>query len=91
MHGAATQATPTFRHIGIQCELLLPPPITSTPADPTKASVGTPTLSDISDVDDDIIDDEGGTVADTTQSTLYEETTSGSEPESDLSVEKQQT
>ena len=83
MHGAATQATPTFRHIGIQCELLLPPPITSTP---TKASVGTPTLSDISDVDD-----EGGTVADTTQSTLYEETTSGSEPESDLSVEKQQT
>ena len=83
MHGAATQATPTFRHIGIQCELLLPPPITSTP---TKASVGMPTLSDISDVDD-----EGGTVADTTQSTLYEETTSGSEPESDLSVEKQQT
>ena len=88
MHGAATQATPTFSHIGIQCELLLPPPITSTP---TKASVGTPILSDISDVDDDIIDDEGGTVADTTQSTLYKETTSGSEPESDLSVEKQQT
>ena len=88
MHGAATQATPTFSHIGIQCELLLPPPITSTP---TKASVGTPILSDNSDVDDDIIDDEGGTVADTTQSTLYEETTSGSEPESDLSVEKQQT
>ena len=42
-------------------------------------------------ISDDIIDNEGGTVADTTQSTLYEETTSGSEPESDLSVEKQQT
>ena len=52
MHGAATQATPTFSHIGIQCELLLPPPITSTP---TKAYVSKPILSDISDV---VVDDE---------------------------------
>ena len=37
MHGAETQATPTVSHIGIQCELLLPPALTSTP---TKASVG---------------------------------------------------
>ena len=90
MHGAETQATPTVSHIGIQCELLLPPALTSTP---TKASVGAskPILSDISDVDDDINDDEGDTAADTTQSTLYEETTSASEPESGLSVEKQQT
>ena len=90
MHGAETQATPTVSHIGIQCELLLSPALTSTP---TKASVGAskPILSDINDVDDDINDDEGDTAADTTQSTLYEETTSASEPESGLSVEKQQT
>ena len=78
-------------HIGIQCELLLPQAtITSTP---TKASTGTskPTISsDISDVDDDI-NDEGGTDADTTQSTLYEDPISTSEPESALPVEKQQT
>ena len=86
MHGAETQATPTVSHIGIQCELLLPPSLTSTP---TKASVGAskPILSDVSDVDD-ITDDEGGTAADTTESTLYEETTSASEPELNLSVEK---
>ena len=89
VHGAEAQATPTVSHIGIQCELLLPPSLTSTPK---KASVGAskPVLSDISEVDD-ITNDEGGTAADTTQSTLYEETTSASEPESDLSVEKQQT
>ena len=91
MHVAETQARPTVSHIGIQCELLLPQaPITSTP---TKASTGTskPTISsDISDVDDDI-NDEGGTDADTTQSTLYEDPISTSEPESDLPVEKQQT
>ena len=72
--------------IGIQCEFLLPPVITSTPM---KRSIAVPKLnsSDISDDDDD----EDGTVADTTESTVYQETTSASEPESDIPVEKQQT
>ena len=84
LHGAGTQAGSTVSHIGIQCEILLPPVITSTP---TKANVAVPesNISDISDADND--DDN---VADVTQSSVYQETTSASEPESDVPVEKQQ-
>ena len=78
--------TPTVCYIGIQCELLLPPAITSTP---TKATVAVP-KPDVGDYYDDT-DDEGDTTADTTQSTLYEEATSASETESDLPVDKQKT
>ena len=84
LHGAGTQAGSTVSHIGIQCEILLPPVITSTP---TKANVAIPesNISDISDADND--DDN---VADITQSSVYQETTSASEPESDVPVEKKQ-
>ena len=84
IHGAGTQAGSTVSHIGIQCELLLPPVVTSTP---TKASVAVPesNISDISDIDDD------DNVADITQSSVYVQTTSASEPESDVPVEKQRT
>ena len=43
----------------------------------------------LSDISDD--DDQDGTVPDTTESTVYQETTSASKPESDIPVEKQQT
>ena len=93
LYGTETQTAPTVSHIGIQCELILPPVITSTP---TKAGIGPPKpniyISD--DNDDDYYDDddaESGTAVDNTQSTVYEETTSASEPESDIPVEKQQT
>ena len=84
-----TQAGSTVAHVGIQCELLLPPVTTSTP---TKVNVAVPesNISDVSDIDDD------DNVADITQSSMYQETTSASDPESDGSaadvpVEKQQT
>ena len=85
-HGAGTQAGSTVSHIGIQCELLLPPVVnTSTP---TKANVAVP-KSNISDVSD--IDDDDNNIADITQSSVYLQTTSASEPESDVPVEKQRT
>ena len=93
MHNAETQtARKGYSDFGIQCELILPPAIaTSTP---TKAGVGVskPIISDISTIDDDDNDDvyEGNTTVDTTQSTLYEET-SVSESELDLEVENQKT
>ena len=57
-----------------------------------KHSIAVPKLniSDISDDDDDD-DEEDGNVADTTESTVCQETTSASEPESDIPVKKQQT
>ena len=93
MHNAETQtARKVYSDVGIQCELILPPAIaTSTP---TKAGVGVsePIISDISTSDDDDNDDvyEGSTAVDTTQSTLYEET-SMSESELNLAVENQKT
>ena len=95
LYGTETQTAPTVSHIGIQCELILPPVITSKP---TKAGIGSPkpNISISDDNDDDYDDDddddaESGTAVDNTQSTVYEETTSASEPESDIPVEKQQT
>ena len=79
-HGAGTQAGSTVPHIDLQCELLLPSVTTSTKAN---AELN---ISDISDVDHD--DDN---VADNTQSSVYQEIISASEPESDVPVEKQQT
>ena len=83
LHGTGTQAASTVSHIGIQCKLLLPAVITSTPTK-ANAAVLESNILDISDVDDD------DNVADITQSSVYQETTSASEPESDVSVEKQQ-
>ena len=88
LYGTETQTAPTVNHIGIQCKLILPPVITSTP---TKAGIGAPKPNIyISDDDDDDDDAESGIAVDNTQSTVYEETTSASEPESDIPVEKQQ-
>ena len=86
MHGfgVGTQAgSGTVAHVGIQCELSLPPVTTSTL---TKANVAVPesNISDVSDIDDD------DNVADITQSSNYQETNNASEPESDVPVEKQQ-
>ena len=72
MHGfgVGTQAgSATVAHAGIQCELLLPPVTTSTP---TKANVAVPepNIFYVSDIDDD------DNVADITQSSIYQETTS---------------
>ena len=87
MIATETQAsTPSVCHIGTQCELLLPPAITSTQRKATVA-IPKPNISDVIDDDDDV-DDE---IADTTQSTLYEEATSASETESDLPLDKQKT
>ena len=52
LRGAGTQAGSTVSHIGIQCELLLPPVITST-STKANATVHESNISDISDVDDD--------------------------------------
>ena len=79
-----TQPRPEICHIGIQCELLLPPIMTSTPMKGSIA-VPEPNVSDISDDNDD------NEVADSTKSTIYQETTSASEPEPNLPVEEQQT
>ena len=86
MHGAGTQAGSTVSHIGIQCELLLPPVVST--STPTKANVAVP-ASNISDVSD--TDDDDNNIADITQSSVYLQTTSASEPESDMPVEKQRT
>ena len=86
LHGAGTQAGSTVSHIGIQCELLLPPVVST--STPTKANVAVP-ASNISDVSD--IDDDDNNIADITQSSVYLQTTSASEPESDVPVEKQRT
>ena len=55
---------------------------------PTKANFSVP-ASNISDVSD--IDDDDNNIADITQSSVYLQTTSASEPESDVPVEKQWT
>ena len=93
MHDTGTQTTrKVHSDIGIQCELILPPAITT--STPTKVGVGVsePIISDISTSDDDDNDMyESSTTVDTTQSTLYEET-SVSESELDVTtVEKQKT
>ena len=63
------------------------PPVVGT-STPTKANIAVP-ASSISDVSD--IDDDDNNIADITQSSVYLQTTSASEPESDVPVEKQQT
>ena len=93
MLGIETQPRPKVCDVGIQCELLLPPIMTSTPTK-GRVTVPKPNMSDISDDDNnDNNDDKSDTIADSTKSIIYQETTASedSEPESDLPVEKQQT
>ena len=74
------------QELGLEWELLLPPVVST--STPTKANVAVPEL-DISDVSD--IDDDDNNITDITQSSVYLQTTSASEPESDVPVEKQRT
>ena len=86
MTDAETQPRPEVCHIGIQCELLLPQIMTSTPM---KGGIAVPKLN-MSDISDDDNDDDDE-VADSTKSTIYQETSNASELELDLPVQKQQT